>query len=48
MDRDGQAGQGFEQPDVEGDVTAYSSGLEVDDLKKVPSNPNHSMNMVIL
>ena len=29
----GQAGWGFEQPGLEGGVPAYSSGLELDDLK---------------
>ena len=29
----GQAGWGFEQPSLVGDVPAYSRGLELDDLK---------------
>ena len=29
----GQAGWGFEQPGLEGDVPACNSGLELDDLK---------------
>lgn len=33
--------QGFEQPDIVKDVPACGKEVELDDLYKVSSNPNH-------
>ena len=43
----GQAGWGFEQPGLEGDIPAYSRGLELDDLKG-PFQPELFYGSVIL